>query len=167
MTCVCVTSDQSTSVLNARWDRSVHALPPPTPLEVSLRPASCGPFAFMAQRYICIDCGRTVAEVVRGRCDHCRPSADKERHAKYGHGTGRMTPARREHQAFITSSAWRKLRKQVLIRDGHQCTRCGSTKSLTVHHIIPVRTDPSLALEMDNCITLCRSCHGRAEGGRG
>lgn len=121
----------------------------------------------MPQGYICIDCGRTVGKVIRGRCDACRPAADKERHAKHGHGTGRMTPARREHQAFITSPQWRKLRKQILVRDGNACTNCGSQSSLTVHHLISVRTDPSSALDPDNCITLCRRCHGRIEGGRG
>lgn len=162
-----MTSGSMTNVLNARWGPigSMHSLPPPRSKCLYGLPSG-GPSAFMPQGYICIDCARTVTQVIRGRCAGCRPAADKERHAKHGHGTGRMTPARREHQAFITSSAWRKLRKLVLARDGHQCTRCGSTKSLTVHHIIPVRTDPSLALEMDNCVTLCRSCHGRVEGGR-
>jgi 5-methylcytosine-specific restriction endonuclease McrA len=35
--------------------------------------------------------------------------------------------------------------------------------NLTVHHIKPVRLAPDLALDPDNLVTLCRSCHGRRE----
>lgn len=120
----------------------------------------------MPQAHLCIDCGRTVESIVRGRCRACSPAANKERRAKHGHMTGRNTPARQEHQAFLSSTGWRKLRKAVIARD-QVCTRCGAAKDLTVHHIVPVRTDPSMALDPDNCITLCRRCHGIVEGGRG
>lgn len=167
-TCACMTSAWRTSVLNARW-LLVEGPPPSLPhparsVSTACLAAGC---LRMPQGYICIDCGRSVDRVARGRCGSCLPAADKERHAKYGDRTGRMTPARRQHQAFITSPEWRRLRKKVIARDGHQCTSCGSTKDLTAHHLVPVRVDPSLALDMDNCITLCRPCHGRAEGGRG
>jgi 5-methylcytosine-specific restriction endonuclease McrA len=73
-----------------------------------------------------------------------------------------MTDARRAHQAFKDSPAWRKVRKQIRMRDG-ACVDCGTDQSLTVHHVVPYRTAPELALDPDNLVTLCRSCHGRRE----
>jgi 5-methylcytosine-specific restriction endonuclease McrA len=73
-----------------------------------------------------------------------------------------MTKARAEHQRFKNSPAWRKLRPTIVARDG-ACVDCSSTVNLTVHHIKPVRLAPDLALDPDNLVTLCRSCHGRRE----
>jgi hypothetical protein len=44
-------------------------------------------------------------------------------------------------------------------RDGHQCQHCGSSKYLHAHHIKQQAMFPELALDLDNGITLCRSCH--------
>jgi 5-methylcytosine-specific restriction endonuclease McrA len=108
---------------------------------------------------ICMDCGRTVDAVRRGRCQSCFAVAAK----RTNNWTGKATPARVAHQTFITSSAWRKVAREVKARDGFTCTECGTDRKLTVHHLIPVRTAPHLALEHDNCVTLCSSCHGRHE----
>ena len=51
----------------------------------------------------------------------------------------------------------------------HLCKLCLSngkitSRSLEVHHIIPVNTDDELRLDDDNLITLCNSCHALVEG---
>lgn len=47
------------------------------------------------------------------------------------------------------------LKKSIIKRDNHHCTRCGNTKNLLVHHIdFSIDNHSS-----DNLITLCRSCH--------
>lgn len=61
---------------------------------------------------------------------------------------------------------WQKLRKVVMARDGFRCLQCGATADLTVH------IDPDLGGDhdratADDCITLCRSCHGRIDQLRG
>ena len=117
----------------------------------------------MGQSYICIDCGRTVATVSRGRCPACLPAARKEQNAKYGDRTGRMTAARRQHQALKNHPQFRRVRKQALARDGYRCRACGIAEDLTVHHEVKARTAPDLAFSLDNLITLCRACHGRVE----
>lgn len=117
----------------------------------------------MGQSYICIDCGRTVSAVSRGRCPACLPAARAEQNAKFPNRTGRMTEARRQHQAIKNDPRFRRARKQALLRDGYQCQSCGTRENLTVHHQIKARTAPELAFDVDNLITLCRSCHGRAE----
>jgi hypothetical protein len=52
-----------------------------------------------------------------------------------------------------------ELRQMVLERDGYKCTKCGSTKDLHCHHILPVAVEPLLSTDIDNCITLCYNCH--------
>jgi 5-methylcytosine-specific restriction endonuclease McrA len=56
----------------------------------------------------------------------------------------------------------RATRRLALSRDNYQCTECGATQDLEVHHIVPRRLggpdDPS------NLITLCAACHSRLHG---
>lgn len=57
------------------------------------------------------------------------------------------------------SPLWRKVRSQI-IKECGQCSACGTTSGLEVHHIVPVHINPSLELDMENLIVLCsRSCH--------
>lgn len=67
---------------------------------------------------------------------------------------------------FLTSYIWRKLRLQVLIRDGRRCVCCGATPEdgvrLNVDHIKPRKLFPGLALDADNLQVLCEDCnHGK------
>lgn len=57
------------------------------------------------------------------------------------------------------SRRWRKLRLQIIARDGG-CTACGRTDRLDVDHIIPWdRGGPWF--DPTNLRTLCRTCHNR------
>jgi DEAD/DEAH box helicase domain-containing protein len=63
---------------------------------------------------------------------------------------------------------WQFKREQVRERDHYSCQFCGLPehgKAHHVHHIRPFRsfTTPELANQLDNLITLCPSCHLRAE----
>ena len=56
-----------------------------------------------------------------------------------------------------STTRWRKLREQVLIRDGRMCVTCGADEGLQVDHIVERQhggTD-----HMDNLQTLCETCH--------
>ena len=62
---------------------------------------------------------------------------------------------------FRHSWTWKKLRDKALERDENRCYTCKSTADLNIHHIIPWSVKK---LNMDwNLISLCRSCHQRAE----
>ncbi|MCA9925321.1 MAG: DUF1998 domain-containing protein, partial [Anaerolineales bacterium] len=75
---------------------------------------------------------------------------------------------------------WQQQRKLVLERDNYRCRTCGAlgkdgSVSLHVHHIRPFREFgyvPGLndnykeANRIDNLVTLCPSCHRRAETGQ-
>ena len=66
----------------------------------------------------------------------------------------------RGHNHKIYGRNWRRIRKEVLKRDG-KCMHCGTTKKLEVHHIIPFRISKSNS--MNNLIVLCKSCHTRED----
>ena len=58
-----------------------------------------------------------------------------------------------------------ELRKLVLERDNWTCQKCGANKddditvTLHCHHIDPVKNNPIVSADMDNCVTLCKACH--------
>ena len=70
---------------------------------------------------------------------------------------------------------WASQRKLALERDGHACRTCGAGGLLHVHHIRPFREYGYVrgqnehyreANHVGNLITLCPSCHRRAEQGQ-
>jgi len=54
-------------------------------------------------------------------------------------------------------SAWKNLRKKVLLRDGHACAICSCTETLHIHHNDCDNTND----DPENLITLCSCCHAR------
>lgn len=72
---------------------------------------------------------------------------------------------------------WNAVRRAALERDGYECVLCGTSRSdlrrnPDVHHLVPVRRfveSPLLTVTdahtLDNVVTLCPSCHRRAEFG--
>jgi DEAD/DEAH box helicase domain-containing protein len=63
---------------------------------------------------------------------------------------------------------WLTQRKQARARDGYCCQMCGAperSREHDVHHKSPFRTFASYeqANQLSNLVTLCRSCHRRAE----
>lgn len=69
---------------------------------------------------------------------------------------------------FYNSPEWRALRERVIARDGARCTVArllggACTGNLHVHHIQPRDEYPELALDEDNCATVCAGHHVRWE----
>lgn len=108
----------------------------------------------------CLDCGG-LFNPPGSRCLPCRRSRDRGREAT------RPSPADRGY-----GHEWRKLRDQVIARDG-ACVRCGTTGTqanpLSVHHVVAKALGGDD--DMGNLVTLCKSCHGsvgpQVAGGRG
>lgn len=71
--------------------------------------------------------------------------------------------ANRKEQKDITDSAeYKEWRKSVYIRDGYRCKYpdCNSqTRDIQAHHIYKKVLFPEFAFDVNNGITLCRSCH--------
>lgn len=72
---------------------------------------------------------------------------------------------------FYNSKAWETCRHIRLKRDFYLCQECLRQNKITVydvvHHIKPYKDYPELALDVDNLISLCHSCHGKAESNVG
>ena len=68
---------------------------------------------------------------------------------------------------FYVTKAWKKIRLERLAKDNYLCQRCKERGLLVpgtlVHHIKPLEDCPELALELDNLISLCNTCHEQIE----
>lgn len=66
---------------------------------------------------------------------------------------------------FYKSKEWKRLRLQVLQRDNYLCQHCLIDGKLipanVVDHVIPVKEDWNLTLEINNLQVLCASCHNK------
>lgn len=99
----------------------------------------------------CLTCGKLSGQ---SRCLGC--AAEHERKRK---STKDAAFARRG----ITRPQWRKLRAEILKRDGYRCmavvdgVRCPETEWLEVHHANGDGADN----RPDNLFTVCRAHHGR------
>ena len=84
---------------------------------------------------------------------------------------GENHPVWKGGKKYWRQKEWYTIREEVKKRDGYTCQDCGMDEQesdylygspLQVHHIIPYRECKKH--EMDNLITLCSSCHAKADG---
>jgi len=59
----------------------------------------------------------------------------------------------------LCNSRYRRIRKDVLKRDGYCCSLCASIVKLEAHHILEKSKQPDLLWDVPNMITLCKRCH--------
>lgn len=72
-----------------------------------------------------------------------------------------------DRKKFYNRKQWINLRKERLELDNFECQWCKQEGKVTTHadavlevdHIKEIEYYPSLALDIDNLRTLCRSCH--------
>ena len=69
-------------------------------------------------------------------------------------------------KAFLSSYEWRKIRMEAIVKHGGRCQCCGATAGdgivINVDHILPRKTHPHLALDINNLQILCNVCnHGK------
>ena len=57
------------------------------------------------------------------------------------------------------------IKPSILERDNYSCQLCKINRNLVIHHVIPVKIDPSQILNPANLITLCKNCHKKAHNG--
>lgn len=50
-------------------------------------------------------------------------------------------------------------KRNVMIRDRFKCVYCGSSKELTIDHVIPVSRNGKSTFE--NCVTACKKCNSK------
>lgn len=79
-----------------------------------------------------------------------------------------------ELRRFYNSTAWKRKRRWILMRDGLACQLCRAAGRIrpaeVVHHVKDAEHYPELRLADGNLLSLCAACHervhGRAPGGK-
>ena len=70
-----------------------------------------------------------------------------------------------ELRSFYNSTAWRRNRRWIMMRDGYMCQYCrakGRTRPAeVVHHVKDAEHYPELRLTDANLVSLCTACHER------
>jgi len=91
------------------------------------------------------------------RCPGC---AIKNRSGEnHGSWNPNLTDEEREQKRNCPENyEWKKA---VFDRDDGTCQKCGISKNLEAHHILPWALFPELRFEVENGITLCKTCHKR------
>ena len=64
---------------------------------------------------------------------------------------------RKEHRDYLSSPEWKIFRVHIIQRDMAICQDCGGLG----HHVHHINYENLGQEEMDDCILLCRKCHGR------
>jgi len=88
--------------------------------------------------------------------EHTRSSPVKKSNNIY-HNTNKQ---------FYNSQAWKNIRSVVYQRERGCCQSCGRFvfgKQAQVHHIVPIKKNPTLRLEPNNLRLLCPVCHSIEE----
>lgn len=75
-------------------------------------------------------------------------------------------------ERFYKSKQWQRVREQAMQRDARLCVDCLKRNQITtaeeVHHIIELDetniNNPSITLNLDNLVCLCRECHRARHG---
>ncbi len=97
----------------------------------------------------------------------------KQRRKKRIYRNWELEIAKGNTNAFYNSTEWDILRERVLKRDKYECqffagkwndgihkpSKIKLIKATMVHHIIPIKQRPDLALDIDNCISLSFEAH--------
>lgn len=69
----------------------------------------------------------------------------------------------RSTDTFLTSKAWKDLRKQAIKKYGSTCVFCGAEQTkfnrVNIDHIKPRKYFPHLALDINNLQPLCAPCN--------
>jgi 5-methylcytosine-specific restriction endonuclease McrA len=100
----------------------------------------------------CLTCATPTP---RTRCPGCRAIESR-----------RQAAARPDADRVYNTSAWQRLRAEVLADDAYTCAYCGRPAT-SVDHVVPVRVRPDLALERSNVVASCASCQRRRQAPRG
>lgn len=82
-------------------------------------------------------------------------TARGENHYAYSHGRAQRNLSDRR------SVEYKHWRDAVYVRDGYTCRHCGDNRggNLQAHHQKSFAGHPELRFDVDNGITLCKSCH--------
>lgn len=116
----------------------------------------------MALKKLCAKCGKII-DYGNRYCNKCQIIADKmkkDRSKNYNRNN-----RDKEVQLFYNSAGWKAIVSVVKSRDKGLCLYCLSKNKLSyynvIHHIEELKENKEKALDIDNLICLCHSCHAK------
>lgn len=107
---------------------------------------------------ICVTCGKEYfikGRTRRAKSKFCSKSCRRGKYHPMWKGgvTGEL------HRLRLTAE-YKEWQQSVYLRDHWTCQKCGAkAKRIVAHHINSFRHYPKLRYDVNNGITLCRSCH--------
>jgi 5-methylcytosine-specific restriction protein A len=119
----------------------------------------------MAIKKLCSRCNKII-DYGNTYCDKCQEIADRNKKdsVKYYNTNVRD----KESQSFYNSKAWKNIVKVVKSRQHGLCLMCLESNSISyynvIHHIVELKEDKDKALDINNLICLCSSCHAKIHG---
>lgn len=109
----------------------------------------------MALKKFCSRCNKII-DYGQRYCDKCKniSNRDYNKHKRD-----------KESQLFYNSKPWKTIVEVVKMRDKGLCLHCLSNNKISyynvVHHIEELKENKDKALDIDNLICLCHSCHAK------
>lgn len=116
----------------------------------------------MVQMRVCRSCGKK--HDINKDCE-CKEKRDREYREKRNEYQKAYAEENPEVVKPLKTARWRRLRKNIISRDGGHCQRCLikygiiNSDNLQGHHIIARVHRPDLIFDPQNVITLCASCN--------
>ncbi|PED05269.1 HNH endonuclease [Bacillus pseudomycoides] len=92
----------------------------------------------------------------------CKTLIDKGRYCPNHKRKRKKIVVYSKNKSFYRTKAWEDLKAFCYQRDKGLCQQCGRFvfgKQAHHHHIVPIKVNPSLKLDLDNIMTLCAKCH--------
>lgn len=122
------------------------------------------------EKRTCVHCGKEF-KIWKPRKNSARFCSRK---CQGEHYRGDNSPCWKGGRFPYYGKSWNDQRKAARKRDGYRCQHCGITqkklgRQLDVHHIVPrseFNGDEAKANALSNLISLCKSCHRKAETGK-
>jgi len=111
-------------------------------------------------RTLSIETRQKLSEIASARRlsdEHKAKIGNAIRGEKHWHWKGGVTG---RIYSLRKTKEYRHWRKEVLIRDGYECRKCGAKKRrLDAHHIFPFAEYSERRFDVGNGVTLCVNCH--------
>lgn len=71
-----------------------------------------------------------------------------------------------DNKSFYNTDAWKSVRAEVYEQAKGKCTRCHKFvygRHAHCHHIVPIKKNPALKLDINNIMLVCPQCHSIVE----
>lgn len=98
----------------------------------------------------CLNCGKKFSKIKSQHLMHENSFCNKKCYGEF------VRHDKTDKRGRVVEQEWRE---KILEKDNFECKKCGSREHLQAHHVYSWLNYPKKRLEINNGVTLCRSCH--------